>query len=182
MLEGKIRRTVVRNPDGTLQISERGAEPGRGGRLRHQSLTSISGAYTLMHQDDGDPVLYSNPEHRTVWATNTWWAGDGWTALTEDGDLVVRNLCGAAVWRSGTAGAGAQWLVSTAVEELGGPGDELVVEPGSAVLRHTNGTIVWRNGVRAEEAEDTNDWAPGPGTPCPARRRSRTIAPRTAPP
>ena len=327
--EGKIRRTVVRNPDGTLQIAERGAgfgssysliapivqwmeqpdtiltwrilpydgrksrelclldaggavlwregmsslsstpppapphvygaaELGRGGRLRHQSLTSISGAYTLVHQDDGNLVLYSNPEQRAVWATDTWWAGDGWTDLTEDGDLVVRNLCGAPVWRSDTAGSDAQWLVvddeggvallddtgtavweirtgeshgpapaadpargsvlrrgqtlrcqsltsadggtvlvhrdrrtvlfgedgrplwdrvssvaehgslalgedgvlrvqaddGAAVEELGGPGDELVVEPDAAVLRRADGTVVWRNGVRADETEE----------------------------
>jgi hypothetical protein len=334
VLDGKQRRTVARNPDGSLQVSTRGRgfgwshtlsvplvgwmeqpdtlltwrilpygdrrtralclvdadgevrwrdgmrdmaaappptrshvhggpELGRGGRLWHQSLTSISGAFTLVHQDDGNLVFYSNPEHRAVWATNTWWAGDGWTDLTEDGDLVVRNLCGAPVWRSDTAGSGAQWLVvddeggvallddagtavwevragphgpsptakpgrgstlrrgqtlqrqsltsadggtvlthrddrrivlfgedgrwlwdeyvwaaersflalgedgvlrihaddGTAVEELGGPGDELVVEPGSVVLRRDDGTVVWRAGVPvAETAEDYTSW------------------------
>jgi len=186
--EGKKRRTVVRNPDGSLQVSEHGRgfgwshtlpvaladwmeqpgtlltwqilpyrdrkartlclvdadgevlwrdnmrdmpavpppavshvyggpELGCGGRLRHQSLTSISGAYTLVHQEDGNLVLYHNPEHCAVWATNTSWAGDGWTDLTEDGDLVVRNLCGTSVWRSDTAGLGVQWLV---VDDDGG--------------------------------------------------------------
>ena len=338
VLEGKKRRTVVRNPDGSLQVSERGRgfgashtlpvelvrwmeqpgtlltwrilpfgerrtrdlclvdgdgdgqvlwrngmrdspavpppagahvhggpELGCGGRLRHQSLTSITGAYTLVHQDDGNLVLYHNAEHRAVWATNTWWAGDGWTDLTDDGDLVVRNLCGAPVWRSGTAGSGAQWLVvddeggvalldeagtavwevrtgphgsspaanpgrgsvlrrgqtlqrqsltsddggtvlahrddrrivlfgedgrwlwdeyvwaaersylaldedgvlrvhaedGTPLEELGGPGDELVVEPGCAVLRRDDGTVVWRDGAKVadeSEAEDHTSW------------------------
>jgi hypothetical protein len=334
VLEGKQRRTVVRNPDGSLQVSTHGRgfgwshtlpvplvhwmeqpetvltwrilpygdrrtrdlclvdgdgqvywrdgmrdspaappparshvhggpELGRGGRLRHQSLTSISGAYTLVHQEDGNLVLYRNAEHRPVWATGTWWAGDGWTDLAEDGDLVVRNLCGAPVWRSGTAGSGAQWLVvddeggvalldeaGTAVwevrtgphgpspaadpgrgsvlrrgqtlqrqsltsadggtvlvhrddrrivlfgedgrwlwdtyvwaaersllqlgqdgvlrvhaedgavlEELGGPGDELVVEPGNAVLRRVDGTVVWRAGEKAPpEADDHTAW------------------------
>lgn len=339
VLEGKKRRTVVRNPDGSLQVSTHGRgfgwshtlpvalvrwmeqpgtlltwrilpygerrtrdlclvddadgkgrvlwregmrdspavppparphvyggpELGRGGRLRHQSLTSIAGAYTLVHQDDGNLVLYYNPGHRAVWATNTGWAGDGWTDLTEEGDLVVRNLCGAAVWRSGTAGSGAQWLVvddeggvalldeagtavwevrtgphgpspaanpgrgsvlrrgqtlqrqsltsadggtvlahrddrrivlfgedgrwlwdeyvwaversylalgedgvlrvhaedGTPLEELGGPGDELVIEPGAAVLRRDDGTVVWRDGAKVEDggaAEDYTSW------------------------
>ena len=78
---------------------------GRGGRLRHQSLASPSGAYTLVHQDDGNLVLYQD---HAVWATNTWWAGDGWVDLTGDGDLVVRNACGTDVWRAGTTGA--EWL------------------------------------------------------------------------
>ncbi|MFB9839633.1 DUF6461 domain-containing protein [Actinoallomurus acaciae] len=106
-----------------------GPELGRGGRLRHQSLTSISGVYTLVHQDDGNLVLYYNPEHRAVWATDTWWAGDGWTDLTEDGELVVRNLCGGPVWRSGTAGSGAQWLV--------------VDDEGGIALLDDAGTAVW---------------------------------------
>ena len=94
-----------------------GPELERGARLWHQSLTAPSGAYTLVHQDDGNLVLYDNPAQRAVWATNTWWAGDGWAELTEEGDLVVRNLCGAPVWRSGTAGSGAQRLV---VDDEGG--------------------------------------------------------------
>ncbi|GLY86767.1 DUF6461 domain-containing protein [Actinoallomurus iriomotensis] len=106
-----------------------GPELGRGGRLRHQSLTSISGVYTLVHQDDGNLVLYYNPERRAVWATDTWWAGDGWTDLTEDGELVVRNLCGGPVWRSGTAGSDAQWLV--------------VDDEGGIALLDDAGTAVW---------------------------------------
>jgi hypothetical protein len=64
-----------------------------------------------VHQEDGNLVLYCNPVHRAVWATNTWWAGDGWAELTSDGELVVRNLCGAQVWSSGTAGSAGRRLV-----------------------------------------------------------------------
>lgn len=88
-----------------------GPELGIGGRLRHQSLTSTSGTHTFVHQDDGNLVLYCNPGDRAVWATSTWWAGDGWAELTTGGELVVRNLCGAAVWSSGTAGSGGRRLV-----------------------------------------------------------------------
>ncbi|MFI5689986.1 DUF6461 domain-containing protein [Streptomyces sp. NPDC051636] len=107
-----------------------GPELGRGARLWHQSLTSSSGAYTLVHQDDGNLVLYDNAAHREMWATHTWWAGDGWAELTDDGDLVVRNLCGAAVWRSGTAGSGAQRL--------------RVDDDGGVALLDGSGAEVWR--------------------------------------
>jgi len=78
-----------------------GPELPAGGRLRHQSLTSPNGSHTLVHQDDGNLVLYCD---RAVWATGTHWVGDGWVDLT-DGDLVVRTFYGAPVWRAGTTGA-----------------------------------------------------------------------------
>jgi Family of unknown function (DUF6461) len=88
-----------------------GPELGSGGRLRHQSLTSASGAHTLVHQEDGNLVLHCNAANHAVWATGTWWAGDGWAELTADGELVVRNLCGAQAWSSGTADSGGRRLV-----------------------------------------------------------------------
>jgi len=108
---------------------------GRDGRLRHQSLTSASGSHTLVHQEDGNLVLYCNPAHHAAWATDTWWAGDGWAELTGDGDLVVRNICGTPVWRSGTAGSGAQRLE--------------VDDDGSVALRAADGSVVWDVRVHA---------------------------------
>ncbi|WP_198545927.1 DUF6461 domain-containing protein [Actinacidiphila yeochonensis] len=81
-----------------------GHELPAGGRLRHQSLTSPNGSHTLVHQENGDLVLYCNSAQRKVWATDTWWAGNGWADLT-GGDLVVRTLYGAPLWRAGTTGA-----------------------------------------------------------------------------
>lgn len=54
------------------------------------SHLGASGTHTLVHQEDGNLVLYCNAAQRAVWSTNTWWAGGGWTELTDDGDLVVR--------------------------------------------------------------------------------------------
>ncbi|OON80128.1 DUF6461 domain-containing protein [Streptomyces tsukubensis] len=103
-----------------------GSELGVGGRLRHQSLTSPSGSHTLVHQGDGDLVLRCHAEHRAVWSSGTEWADGGWTELTADGDLVVRNPHGAPVWRSGTSGSGAGRLVvrdDGRVELLDGGGE-----------------------------------------------------------
>lgn len=81
-----------------------GPELPAGGRLRHQSLTSPNGSHTLVHQEDGNLVLYCSSANRAVWATNTWWAGNGWADLT-DGDLVLRTMYGAPLWRAGTSTA-----------------------------------------------------------------------------
>ena len=75
-----------------------------GGQLRHQSLTSPNGAHSLVHQEDGNLVLYCNSAQQAVWATNTWWAGNGWADLC-NGDLMVRTMYGAPLWRAGAAGA-----------------------------------------------------------------------------
>jgi hypothetical protein len=75
-----------------------------GGRLWHQSLTSPNGSHTLVHQEDGNLVLYCNSAQEPVWATNTWWAGNGWVELS-DGDLVLRTMYGAPLWEAGTTGA-----------------------------------------------------------------------------
>ncbi|MEV4968258.1 MULTISPECIES: DUF6461 domain-containing protein [Streptomyces] len=106
-----------------------GPELGVGGRLRHQSLTSPSGAHTLLHQENGDLLLHCHAEHRTVWSTGTGWAGTGWTELTPDGDLVVHNPHGVPVWNSGTAGSGARRLV--------------VQDDGRVELLDGHGTPVW---------------------------------------
>jgi hypothetical protein len=122
-----------------------GPELGLGGRLRHQSLTSRSGAYTLVHQEDGNLVCYDNRAHQAIWASDTWWAGDGWAELTEDGELVVRTLYGAPVWRSGTTGRGVRRLV--------------VGDFGGAALLDADGSEVWGFRARQDAAatEGTKD-------------------------
>lgn len=104
-----------------------GATLEHGGRLRHQSLTSPSGTHTLVHQDDGNLVLYCGASQDAVWATHTWWSGDGWVDFS-DGDLVVRNACGTDVWRVGT---------STARRLI-------VADGGTLTLVDADGAPVWR--------------------------------------
>lgn len=106
-----------------------GPELPAGGRLRHQSLTSPSGAHTLVHQENGDLVLRCHAGQGGAWSTGTGWADSGWTELTADGDLVIRNPHGAPVWSSGTAGSGAARLV--------------VRDEGRVELLDGNGAPVW---------------------------------------
>lgn len=106
-----------------------GAELGAGGRLRHQSLTSPSGSHTLIHQENGDLLLHCHAEHRTVWSTGTGWTGGGWTEVTADGDLVVRNPHGAPAWSAGTSDSGARRLV--------------VQDDGRVELLDEDGISVW---------------------------------------
>lgn len=103
-----------------------GATLEHGGRLRHQSLTSPSGAHTLVHQSDGNLVLYCTASDDAVWATHTWWSGDGWVDFA-DGDLVLRNACGADIWRAGT----------TSARRL------TVADDGTLTLSDADGATVW---------------------------------------
>jgi hypothetical protein len=71
---------------------------------RRQTLTSPSGEFILVYQDDGNLVLYRYDQDRAVWATNTHHTSVGECVLQEDGNLVVYNGEGHAVWASGTNG------------------------------------------------------------------------------
>ncbi|MGP3985805.1 DUF6461 domain-containing protein [Streptomyces sp. 3N207] len=128
-----MRNVPMTLPPPAAEHAYGGPELGLGGRLRHQSLTSPSGAYTLVHQEDGNLVFYDNRTQQAIWASDTWWAGDGWAELAEDGELVIRNLYGAPVWQSGTAGRGVERLV--------------VGDFGGAALLDAAGSEVW--GFRA---------------------------------
>lgn len=99
-----INHDAPADPPPSTPYAYGGHELPVGGRLWHQSLTSPNGSHTLVHQEDGNLVLYCNSAQEAVWATNTWWAGNGWADLS-DGDLVVRTVYGAPLWRAGTTGA-----------------------------------------------------------------------------
>jgi hypothetical protein len=99
--------------------------------LRRQSLTSADGGTVLVHPDRR--VVLFGEDGRSLWDVSA--SGEpSLLALGEDGVLRIH--------------------AGDAVEELGGPGDELVVEPGATVLRRADGTVVWREGVQVEEAAD----------------------------
>ena len=74
---------------------------------RDQRLWSCDGRFNLVHQNDGNVVLYEGS--RVLWATNT--PGQATTSLVmqADGNLVLYNGA-AVVWASNTAANPGAWL------------------------------------------------------------------------
>ncbi|UOZ06952.1 DUF4241 domain-containing protein [Amycolatopsis sp. WQ 127309] len=105
--------------------------------LRRQALSSPSGRATLVHQDDGNLVLYDNEGRGTVWSAGTPGRGTGCCALQPDGDFVVYDDQARAVWSTGTAGH---------------PGAVLSVHDDGLVLRDPAGSVVWSTTPRAAGA------------------------------
>lgn len=136
-----------------------GHELPAGGRLWHQSLTSPNGSHTLVHQEDGNLVLYCNSAQQAVWATNTWWAGNGWADLS-DGDLVVRTMYGAPLWRAATTGAARLLVNDDGTMALEGTpwvfdGHAGCTQPGMNTARGntlTRGQVLQRQSLTAPDA------------------------------
>lgn len=103
-----------------------------GGRLRTgESLTSASGRYRLVMQDDGNLVLYHG--RVAVRATGTARTGSGnYLALEPDGGLAVRQADGTVIWSKPTAGSGGNCLA--------------VQDDGNVVLYADGGKVVWSSG------------------------------------
>ncbi|MCO5967416.1 DUF4241 domain-containing protein [Actinoallomurus soli] len=133
-------------PAGPAAIGDR-MLPGQ--TLGRQSLTSPSGRHTLVHQDDGNIVLYDNEGRGAVWASGTDGRETACCVLQADGDLILYDRRGRVVWSTGTAGH---------------PGSVLTVSDDGVELRAPDGTVPWR--VRTT-----------PGTPAtPLRRADTTVA------
>jgi hypothetical protein len=76
-----------------------------------QSISSASGAYVFVYQDDGNLVLYSSTE--PLWASNTAGSSPGVCIMQYDGDLVIYDLNGQPNWDSGTSDAGSRLSVNS---------------------------------------------------------------------
>ncbi|MCD5310251.1 hypothetical protein [Kineosporia babensis] len=104
------------------------ARPGRGARLqpgeslRHQSLTSEDGSTVLFHTEHG-VHLYIRSLGFDVVASSVQEQG---TSLVLDDDGMLRLRCGGRV-----------------LEEIAGPGAELVVRSGAVELQDECGAVVW---------------------------------------
>jgi cell wall-associated NlpC family hydrolase len=55
-------------------------------------------------QGDGNLVLYAEPGHLPIWASNTAGQPGAWAVMQGDGNLVVYTAASRAIWNSGTAG------------------------------------------------------------------------------
>jgi outer membrane protein assembly factor BamB len=100
---------------------------------RRQTLTSVSGAFVLAYQDDGNLVLYPYDQDRAVWASGTYGRSVGECVLQEDGNLVVYDREGRAVWATGTDGRPVIRL--------------LVHDTGVLLLQDETGDVIWSTGA-----------------------------------
>lgn len=112
-------------PDGPAATGDR-MLPGQ--TLGRQSLTSVSGRYTFVHQDDGNLVLYDNESGDGVWASGTQGRGTARCVLHLDGDLTLYDREAHVVWSTDTGHH---------------PGSVLSVGDDGAALRTPDGTVLW---------------------------------------
>jgi hypothetical protein len=87
-----------------------------GGTLRLGSLSSRSGAFLLVNQDDGDVVIYRAEDGAAVWRTGTLLEEglhnlSNRLVLQDSGNLVVFAPTGVQAWNSGTRGRDVQRAV-----------------------------------------------------------------------
>jgi hypothetical protein len=120
-------------PDFRLSDFAQGHEMRIGQTLRRQSLTSPSGRYAFVHQDDGNLVLYDNVRLIARWASGTDGSGARLCTVRETEGLVLLGEDGRPVWSSGTWGDAAARLT--------------VRDDGDLVLQDFAGTTVWSSGT-----------------------------------
>ncbi|MBR7835667.1 hypothetical protein KDL01_20495 [Actinospica durhamensis] len=119
-----------------------------GQELSRRAVSSPSGEYSVVHQHDGNVVVYRNADRFVVWAAGTDFQRapvnpgivptdaldrvhglPGRLALERDGNLVVYSSAGAALWASHTADRQVSAL--------------MIHDRGRLVLRSERGTIPW---------------------------------------
>jgi hypothetical protein len=120
-----------------------------GDTLRLGSLSSRSGTFLLVNQDDGDVVIYRAQDGAAVWRAGTLFeeelVGLGYSnrlVLQNSGDLVVFAPTGVPVWNSGTQGRDVQRAVL---------GDD-----GRLTLVGADGGEVWSLELPTSEADVAN--------------------------
>ncbi|SFS72734.1 DUF4241 domain-containing protein [Saccharopolyspora flava] len=102
-----------------------------GQTLRRESLTSPNGRFSLVHQDDGNIVLYDTESLRAWWASNTCGADTALCALRDTDGLVLFSPRGKRIWCSGATR----------------PATELAVrDSGEVVITDAGGETVWTSG------------------------------------
>ncbi|MER7746497.1 hypothetical protein ABT013_14615 [Streptomyces bacillaris] len=119
-----------------------------GEQLVRRAVNCPSGEYSVVHQHDGNVVVYRNADHFPVWSTETAFQSPvygpgvlrhhdldrafgrpGRLVLQEDGNLVVYSPTGQPLWASGTTGRAMAAL--------------MIQDSGRLVLRTAEDTIPW---------------------------------------
>jgi hypothetical protein len=95
------------------------------------AVRSCGGRFLLVHQGDGNVVLYDEPRGRALWSTQTHGRATASFVMQGDGNLVLYAPGGRPLWSSGTHGRPGAWL---AVQDDG----NVVVYLGTRPLWATN--------------------------------------------
>ncbi|GAA2511301.1 hypothetical protein [Winogradskya humida] len=99
------------------------------------TLYSADGRFRFVYQDDTNLVLYRRSDDLALWDTRPKPGGVGVCVMQTDGNLVVYNAAGQAVWASDTDGeAGARLVMQ---------------DDGNAVIYRPDGVAVWATGTQA---------------------------------
>ncbi|GAB3249174.1 DUF6924 domain-containing protein [Kineosporia babensis] len=108
-----------------------------GEHLSDRAVSSPNGEFSLVHQHDGNVVIYRNADGHAVWATGTNFQGDvdlgartGRLTLRENGSLAVQDSDGIYLWQSPAQPNPAQLSL-------------VVTDRGQALLVDGSGREVW---------------------------------------
>lgn len=116
-----------------------------------QSLSSVTGRYTLVYQSDGNLVLYRNrpgQEWRALWASNSAGRPAGNCIMQGDGNLVIYGPAGEYIWDTATDG---------------NPGSRLVVQDdGNVVIYRSDGTPIWATNNARDGSRGVHEFEGGP--------------------
>ena len=95
------------------------------------SVTSPSGSFTLIYQNDGNLVVY-RADGTPIWWTSTDGTNPGAVTVTPDGGVILSDASGSVLWSAGTDGH---------------PGDALVMQDSGALqVVDVNGAVLWDSG------------------------------------
>ncbi|MET8229331.1 hypothetical protein ABZS77_01455 [Micromonospora sp. NPDC005298] len=108
----------------------------------NEALLSPNGLYRLIMQGDGNAVVYSMPNYKPLWATNTG-TPNSVLRMQGDGNLVVRAPGNVPVWSSGTGGR------PNTVLEMQNDANLVLYAPGHVAI--------WQTGVNRNPGCGDND-------------------------
>ena len=97
-----------------------------------ESLTSCRGKAKLVHQLDGNVVVYDTANQRALWATGTDGKSTNSFVMQDDGNLVLYAGAGDALWAAGTNGSTGATVV------MQDDGNLVIYSPESEPLWSTN--------------------------------------------
>lgn len=96
----------------------------------NEALTSCDGRFSLVHQGDGNVVLYQGAVAR--WSTATSGRASSSLVMQGDGNLVLYGTAGQALWNSRTAGK---------------PNARLVLQDDGNLVLYSGASAVWSSGT-----------------------------------